>query len=563
MVELSIQGVSVSEGIAIGTLYYHRSNEEEVPKFSINQNQIDAEILRYRNSLSLSLRELNSLEVFLGGEKEDEAKQIVKAHMQMLKDPIVTTVVEHKIRASLLNAEYVFQQTMREYEKQFINEVEVDFFQQRLLDIKDLSRRVLSNLWQQGKRLGIPEDSIVYAKELMPSDVLHVSKDHVKAIITQEGGITSHVAVIAKSRGIPYVTHVTLEENMDSSTVIVDGGDGYVVVNPSPESIKRCTKTTTVLEKNALLALLDNNTSSITLDGHVVEVWANLESLSDIEEVKRLEIAGVGLFRTEFFAIGNTPFLFDEEAQEAIYRQTLEGVGTGVPVVFRVFDIGGDKQLQQCRLHNLGERRAIRYLLHQKTIFCTQIRALLKAAKDTDLHVLLPFVCNLEEIFAAREIIRQMQGELVAQNQKAAKVVRVGSMIELPAAAMIADQIAGNSDFLSIGTNDLIQYALALHRSQTDTHGAAHLGVIRMIAHVIKHAKEQGVSTSLCGEIAADPAFTELLVGLGLTRLSCAPRYVSRIREAVRKISLKEAQNKAQEALGARGSTYLRHLLTN
>lgn len=537
--------MAVSEGIAIGTLVCHDKSEESVPEFPIAQAEVDREISRYRRALSSSRKDLHDLQDFLAKEGAKEAVTIIDTHIQMLDDPVMTTLVEEKIRDSLKNTESVFKAVITDYERQF-SRVKDAFFRERLSDVQDLSSRIMHNLGGQAKEVpSDPSDAIIFAKEFIPSETASVSQTSVSAFLSQIGGNTSHAALIARAKGIPFVVDIDVEELKEGVTVIVDGLEGEVILSPKPSTLKAYQKLLLKLQKTGE-ELKKKGERSETQDGLPIEVFANVESPSDLEHLPSCQ--GVGLVRTEFL-FGNTPLPQITEANQIQAYRAILDAGKGIPTTFRVFDVGGDKPVQG----NLPEDnpalgyRGIRYLLHEKGLFKTQIRALLKAHDGETCRILFPLITDVEELREAKGYMAATLDELGV-----AVDVKYGAMIEVPAAALMADLLAKECDFLSIGTNDLIQFTLASDRSNqvvSPLYKSSHPSVLRLLRTIALHAESQATPVGICGEMASNPLYTALLVGLGLRHLSCAPRYIPVIQATLAQFTLEEAKRLAKNAL--------------
>lgn len=556
--EIILKGAPISGGIAIGCLYYAEGFQEEiVPEFSIPNTEVEKEIGRYRRAILSSREDLHDLQCFLAKEGSTEAVSIIDTHIQMLEDPFMTTFMEKKIRQRMKNTETVFRSVMTDYEKEF-SKVKDSFFKQRLLDVKDLSQRILRNLHPK-KSLDmedIPENSIIFTKELIPSSTAQASRWQVKGFITEIGGTTSHAALIARSKGIPYVANVSTDAlySLKGSLAIIDGKTGVVIIHPSDVTLKKYEqelKNSDKKEKEEDL-LLDHGTE--TADGVKVEVLANIENLSDLDLLLPYNAEGIGLFRSEFLFFGKELHTFSEEDQFILYQQVMNKA-KGMPVVFRAFDVGGDKgninQYEPEPNPALG-CRGIRFLLRNRDIFAEQLRALLRVSIDGDLRILLPMISDLEELYIAKELIQEVALQLRSEGHEIADEIPIGCMIEVPSAAYMTHAIARECDFLSIGTNDLIQYTLAADRATEEVNAyyrPTHPSILRMILHVIQEASDQNTPVSLCGEMASDPLLIPILLGLGVRKLSCSSRFIPKVKKLVSELSIEKLKSFTETAL--------------
>jgi len=556
--EIAIKGVPVSEGIAIGVPFFLSPTEEEIPAFPITLTEVDGEIQRYRHALVSSRQDLSELRTQLAEEVSDDAATIIDTHIQMLEDPLMTEHMEEKIRQTLQNSESVFHSVITDYEKRFTQRTN-ESFHERLVDVMDLANRVLGHLRPSSSSSShLPFNSILFAKRLIPSYTAAVPSSRAAAFVTQFGGGNSHVALIARAKGIPYVASIDIDplEKIDAKCVIVDGQTGDVIFNPAPGTLENYRQRKTRLKTSLQLLQRELKYETETIDGCKIHVFANIGSVDDLENIKQLGAEGVGLFRTEYLFFKHREFLSSEEEQYAAYTQLVHTMGKG-PIVIRVFDVGGDKNPE---LFADGERepnpvlgcRGIRFLLRHPKIFKIQLRAILRAAVLGDLHILLPLISDIGELMKAKELITEVEEDLEKEGIPFKKGVPVGCMVEVPSAVLICSALAKQSDFLSIGTNDLVQYTLGIDRSNpamSDSCYPAHPSVLRMIKMVNMEAKRHGKSVSICGEIASNPLFVPLLLGLGVDHLSCSPRYIPIVKRAIRKTTLLDAYELAQQVL--------------
>ncbi|MBI2810450.1 MAG: phosphoenolpyruvate--protein phosphotransferase, partial [Candidatus Melainabacteria bacterium] len=532
--EFLIKGLPVSDGIAIGVPYFLMSVEEEVPEFPITLKEVDDEITRYRSALFSSREDLKKLRHNLAEETCDDAATIIDSHIQMLDDPFITVNMEENIRQRLQNTESVFQSVMTDYGNRFTLTSD-SFFQERLVDVMDLAHRVMGHLRPGNKHSleNIPFNSIVFADELVPSHTASAHTARVSAFVTKTGGGNSHAALIARAKGIPYVTCIAIDELRERPCrcVIVDGQNGDIIFNPKPQTLEKYKQRKTSLKTSQQLLQKEQQYDVETIDGCAIHLFANIGNLSDIDTLSQAGAEGVGLFRTEYLFFEHQKLIASEEEQVKAYSHLLKTV-PDQPVVFRVFDFGGDKNPElfadeEKEPNPVLGCRGIRFLLRHKDIFKTQLRAILRAAVHGDARILLPLISDTSELDQTRALIEEISKELSMQGIPFKEKVPLGCMIEVPSAVIICDALARKSDFLSIGTNDLVQYTLGIDRSNpsmSDSCYPAHPSVLRMIKMVNTEAKRQGKSVTICGEIASNPLFVPLLLGLGVDQLSCSPR---------------------------------------
>lgn len=570
--EIRLKGASVSEGIGIGTCYFLSSFiREDIPEFPISIGEVEGEIARYRRALFSSKEELQKIQSDLEKEGSSEAVSLIDTHIQMLEDPLMTVDMEHKIRNKLKNTESVFRSAIDDYERRFSERTD-SFFQERLVDVMDVSKRILAHLAEQSFTLTeqIPPNSVVFVKTLAPSHTASADPSIIKAFVTQSGGGNSHAALIARAKGIPFVTSIDLTklEEYKGVTVIVDGQKGEVIINPSEKTLSEYEALKQRYESDYEGMENERDYPAETLDGYPVKLYANVGGIEDLDEKVKFS-SGIGLFRTEYLFLKNDPFYATEEGQYHVYKELLEKAGD-VPVVIRVFDIGGDKSadlfLQGEDKEAIAHLRGIRFLLKEKEIFRTQLRAIMRASMHGDLRILLPLISDLEELEESKKIVAQVRKELLLHKRKIKEHIPLGCMIEVPSAVMICEAIARECDFLSMGTNDLVQFTLGVDRSHAgmnDLTYPLHPSIMRMIKMVVGVAKKENKSLCICGEIASNPLLIPLLLGLGLNEFSCTPRYLPMIKKVIRKWRLVDAYRLAEKALSLQRQQEIFDLLFN
>ena len=567
--EKRFQGSPVSEGIAIGLAYFLKPIEEEIPDFEISLNEVDAEVARYRQALFSSKEDLHRLRQDLEMEGSDEAVTTIETHIQMLDDPMITTHMEGKIRQMLRNTESVFRSVISDYENRFSERTDL-FFQERLVDVEDISKRILGHLRekQDAQLSEIPAGSIVFAKEIAPSYTAGAHAAQIGAFVTKNGGGNSHAALIARSKGIPYVAGIdTAEfEKLQKDLIIVDGYQGLIIANPTEDTLNQYQEKQKQLATRYQLFLDENPLKSETLEGYKIKLFVNVGNPTDLDTFP-YDHDGVGLFRTEYLFLHTKEFFPSEKFQEESYRTLIEKT-RGKPVVIRVFDLGGDKHpslLDRQREPNpvLGNR-GIRFLLRNQELFRMQLRAIFKAARGADVHLLLPLISDINELYVSKAIIEEVK-EGLRQEFLDIPDLPIGCMIEVPSAVMICDALAKHCDFLSMGTNDLVQYTLGVDRGNplmSELFYPAHPSVLRMIKMITTEAKRKEKPLTICGEIALNTLFTPLLLGLGLRKLSIAPRYIPHVKQTIRKWSIVEAYQLAERALQFTDPREISDLLT-
>lgn len=557
-IEERIQGQVVCPGVALGTPYSIVREEGIVREFSIAPDQVQEEILRYRDAVLQSTAQVERIKKQLESEDALEGVAILDAHLAMMQDSLFTTKVEKEIADKNCNAEAALNHLIQSYQIRF-EQVSDNFFRERLQDIRDIARRITGHLRQSQpfSMADVPKDSIILADQLVPSDTAEARGDHVSAFVTQSGGSTSHAAIVAKSKGIPFVSCVDIARIQEhgGKEIIVDGRSGEIILNPSLKTRRAYQRLRRKAERHYEKLESTAGFNAETYDGYAVRLSSNLEMTNELDILHEYGGNGVGLFRTEYMCLARQGFPSEEE-QFTIYRSLVEKM-RGLPVVIRSFDLGGDKATE-ASAEKTGDDallgcRAIRFLLKEREIFKTQLKAILRASHFGDVSLLLPLISCVPELREAKAILSEARKELRARGEPCADHIRVGCMIEVPSAAIICDLLARECDFLSIGTNDLVQYSLAVDRGNQSVgslYGPTHPSVIRMIKMVVSEANRHGIPVSVCGEVAADPRFTAALLGLGVREFSVSARFLPIIKQAIRNTSILDAVRFAERVLG-------------
>lgn len=564
-----IPGVKASAGIVIGAALLLHDSELEVKTVSVED--ADAEIRRFQEALEKAKVDLREISERVEREMGSEHADIFRAHLMVLEDPELVDTVTATIQQERVNAESALNDAAQSFISIF-EQMDNEYMRERAADIRDVTRRVLSYLL--GVQLGMPgqakEEVIVVAKDLTPSDTAQLDRRYVKGFVTDIGGRTSHSAIMARSMGIPAVvgTREITTSVQPGSKLIVDGHAGIVIVDPSEEEIAayQAKQAEYDRQKAEWATLVDQKTAS--QDGHHVELAANIGSPQDLEEVISHGAEGVGLFRTEFLYMGREDFPSEEEQFQA-YKQVLEKMG-GKPVVIRTLDIGGDKHLPYLNLPEemnpfLGFR-AIRLCLDQQELFRTQLRALLRASVYGNLKIMFPMIATLEEFRQAKALLEEEKQALQKSGVDLSKPFEVGIMIEIPAAAMLADVFADEVDFFSIGTNDLIQYTLAADRMNERVsylYQPYHPAVLRLIRQVIEAGHAKGKWVGMCGEMAGDPIAIPILLGMGLDEFSMSASSILPARQQIGGISREMAAKEIPQILGMSTSQQVEDFVTN
>lgn len=550
-----IKGIGVSPGIAIYPVYKMGKTEIDVDKTS--HQSVDEDINRLENAIMLTTKELLEIRRKTAEDIDEDHAAIFDAHIQIAKDPSIQSQVESMIKQEQISVEYAYQQVIKTYIAKF-EAMDNEYLRERVIDVKDVSQRVLSHLLQVDYRPLDAMDSevILIAHEISPSLAAQFDTKYVKGFVTDQGGRTSHSVIMAQSFDIPAIigTNTISSEVQHGDIVIMDGTTGIVIVNPTNDELIEYKKKEANYQQQVKLWSEYINLPTTTKDGHTLRVAANAMSLEEATLSLKKGAEGIGLFRTEFlFMNEDTPP--NEDQQYAIYKQILS-VHKDHMVIIRTFDYGGDKARPYLPIEPeknpfLGIR-GIRLSLQYVDLFKTQIRALLRASSHGSLGIMFPMVTTIDEIRIAKAIVETCKAELHAERKSISTSIQIGMMIEVPAAALLADQFAKEVDFFSIGTNDLIQYTFATDRQNSqvsDLYQPYHPSLLRLIKQVIDASHDAGIKTSICGEMASDPLAIPLLLGLGIDELSVSNTRILQIRYLLSTMSYHDMKQLATTCL--------------
>ena len=553
---MRIQGISGSRGVAVGNVYRYIQEEIVIPDYTVADDKVEEEIGKFAAAMAATLKQLDTIRQKALDEMGPEEAAIFEAHMQIAQDPSLSDGIKSLVESSHTNVVAATAQTIETFANIFLG-MEDAYMRERGADIKDIGDRLMRNLLGMNPRglSHISGEVILVAQDLAPSDTASLDKNVVKGIVTAAGGPTSHAAIMARTLEIPAVMGVgDIESFVDGDKAVVLGTDGIVEMNPSDVDWDEYTNQAAAFQEELKRLRESANLEATTTDGHHVELFGNIGKAKDAKNALTMGAQGIGLYRTEFLYMENDE-LPAEDVQFEEYKKVAQDM-KGKPVIIRTMDIGGDKELKCLDLPSemnpfLGYR-AIRISLNRPDIFKVQLRALLRASAFGDIHIMYPMIASVEEVKQANAMLDECKEELTAEGKEFNKDIKVGIMIEVPAAAVISPILAKYVDFFSIGTNDLCQYTLAVDRMNeaiSSLYQPLHPGVLRLIKHVIDASHEQGKFTGMCGELASDPVATMILLGLGLDEFSMTASSIPLIKNILRSVSKAECEEVANKAL--------------
>jgi len=572
-VNFILSGSTVSGGITVGYAHLVSTARLEVGHYEVPEEDLENEVQRFDEGLRRARDELGALKAHIAPNAPPELEAFLNLHRMILDDSALSQAPRELIRTRRYNAEWALLQQMEKLTERF-DEINDQYLRERKADIQQAVERVLKAL-MGGHALPEPALSqeqrlIVVAHDLSPADMILFKRHHFGGFVTDGGGVTSHTAIVARSLGIPAIVglHHAYQTISEGELLIVDGVHGVLIVNPDPLVLEeyKSLQSQLGLERKRLKLL--KSTPAATLDGTPIELYANIELPQDMAEVLEAGAEGVGLFRTEFLFLNRSDLPREDEQFEA-YRQVAQSMA-GRPVVLRTLDIGADKAI------HVGENggrtmpnpamglRAIRWCLAEPHMFLTQLRAILRASHYGKVRILLPMLAHVHEIEQTLTLIRQAKQQLDERGEPYERDIEVGGMIEIPAAALALPMFMRRLNFLSIGTNDLIQYTLAIDRTDDSVahlYDPLHPAVLTLVANTIQTATRGGVPVAVCGEMAGDLQLTRLLLGLGLRNFSMHPSQLLPIKERILRTNLAEVQTHAQRVLRATDPAKTRELL--
>lgn len=544
-----VEGLAVSEGVSIGRAVVLETRELDVYRFPLVEADVELEVARFREAVGRAQEQNRATREEVGEELGEDLAAIFDAHGLLLADTLFLERIIERIRSAHVNAEWALYKATEELAERFAN-LEAPHLRERADDLRDVSRHLLQAL--QGishhEISEIEGDVIIVADDLTPSDAVRLGRTGVVGFAVETGGRTSHTTIIARSLNLPAVMGAIGVTRLvtDDDPIIIDGTTGKVILHPTAEVLERYREYRREIRDREHDLVATRRFAAITRDEVPIQLMANIDLPEEIDEVLRFGAAGIGLYRSEFLYIEKYPRLPSEEEHLAIYRRLVEAAAPH-PAIIRTYDLGGRKlarELMGTHEDNpvLG-LRGIRLTLSRPLVFRTQLRALFRAAIHGELWIMVPMVTAVEEVRHFRAFAREVMAELDRESIPFGRGYKLGIMIEVPAAALIADLLAREVDFFSLGTNDLIQYSLAVDRNNehvASLYQPLHPAMIRLLRSVVQAAQGAGIELSICGEMAGDERLTSLLLALGLRRLSVSPRRVPEIKNQVRRIAVRE-----------------------
>lgn len=557
--EIVLKGIPASSGIAHGSAFVLFEGELEVATYVISEKEVQSECDRFEKALVKTRKEISEIRNRILNTLGEKEAQIFEAHLLVLEDRALIDETIEMVESERRNVESCFHSVSQKY-IDFFDTVDDEYLRERVNDIRDVTRRVIDNLLgQQGERRSrlaeVEGSRIIVAKEMNPSDTALLDHKQILALLSDLGGRTGHAIIMAQSINVPAVVGLkdASEQIKDGDSLLVDGYEGLVFINPSRSTLHRYGRLQD--ERARLKKIFDSSIplESVTLDGHTVQLKANIETDDDLEAIAAKGGTGVGLFRTEgvFMRKGRMP---TEEEQYEVYKNVVATLSP-MPVTLRTLDLGGDKTLGRESFvgrelnPNMGFR-AIRFCLKYPDIFKTQLRAILRASAHGKARIMFPMISGVTELRESIRYLEEAKGELAQKDEAFDRNIEVGIMIEVPSAALVAEHLAEYCSFFSIGTNDLIQYTLAVDRVNdhiSHLYEPGHPSVVRLIKRVIDIAHSKNIEVSVCGEMAGDVVYAPLLIGLGADELSVTSRLLPELKYLIRKLKYKETMSLAEE----------------
>jgi phosphotransferase system enzyme I (PtsI) len=549
-----IKGIPVAPGVAIGPAFWLRSAEAMPIRRIVRARAVDSEVKRFRDAIENARRDLDQIADRIG--LSEAVGSIAASHREFLRDPVLLGEIEESIRNGRSAADYAVAHVFRRWIEKF-RALEDDFFRQRYVDLVDLERRVLRHLRQEETARPTSEaPAVLVTQDLTPSEAADLDRQSFIGFATELGGATSHTAIVAKSLGIPAVCGLgsLADVIQPGSTLVIDGEAGHVIIDPDPPTLRQYRTRQKLLQRRFRILKRMAELPAETPDGWPVGVLGNIEFPFEVREAVRNGADGIGLYRTEFLYAERHAFP-DEESHLQAYREALEHL-KGRPLTVRTMDFGADKFASEIGLMPENNPflgcRSLRYSFVRPELFRTQLRAILRAAAEGQVLLMFPMISSVSELRRAKAIVEQVQEELRRERIPFGSDIRIGAMVEIPSAAVASDLLAREVDFFSIGTNDLTQYTLAVDRTNervASLFRPSNPAILRLLRRVIREGEKARIRVTMCGEMASEPAYTLMLLGLGIRHFSVAPSAVPQVKRVVRSVPRHRAAEIAEQAL--------------
>lgn len=555
--EITYTGIPASPGIAVGPIHVIARGFSAPEIYEITEEEIAYERARFDEAVAVTKKQLVELQERLESLSGNADSEIFEAHVMLLEDKTLLDKVSEAIASRMQNAEYAFYAVMQNF-LEAMRRIPDPYLRERTADIEDVCQRVLRNFKVDDDLEHEAPDGthILLAYDLSPSDTASMNRRHLLGFATEQGSVNSHTAILARSFGIPAVVGLgaSLIQVTTLTPAVIDGYAGKLILNPRPETLTKYAALTLEKEKRSTELDAKRGEATETLDGRKITLSANIEFLDELHQVKRSGAKGVGLYRTEFLLLNGSE-MPDEAEQTEAYTKVVTEIAPDL-VIVRTLDAGGDKlpvePLTEPEPNPFLGWRGIRVSLSRPAMFRDQLRAVLRASHHGKIAVMFPLVSGLSELLQAREALKRCMEELNAEGVPFDPKIPVGVMIEVPSAAVCADLLAPHVDFFSIGTNDLIQYTVAVDRVNphvANLYKPTHPAVIRLIGKTVEAGSEHGIWTGVCGEMAGDIRLTPLLIGLGVQELSVSPKIVPKVGQVIRSLDFAQCKDAATEAL--------------